>query len=98
VRGHASAQRAAYELRSTSPPDARRETIRHLAELRAAVAGEVLATDKVEAIRATLQRIYSRFELHRAPLPDGWTVDDFYALEAGDYLITMDVREDAPVE
>jgi hypothetical protein len=44
-------------LAAASSPDARRETIRHLAELRAAVAGEVLATDKVEAIRATLQRI-----------------------------------------
>jgi hypothetical protein len=52
----------------------------------------------VEAIRATLQRIYSRFELHRGPIPAGLSVDDADALEAGDYLITMDVRDDAPVE
>jgi hypothetical protein len=91
-------QEAAFD--SATQPDARRETIRHLAELRQAVAGEVLATGKIETVRAAVQRIYERLVLHRGPLslPAGLTVDDMDAIEAGDYLITMDVRDDAPIE
>lgn len=45
--------------------DAESETLRYLAEVRAAVAGEVKDSDRVEAVRATLGRLFDCFVLHR---------------------------------
>jgi site-specific DNA recombinase len=45
--------------------DAEEETLRQLAEIRAAVVGEVRSADGVEAVRAALHRLFDGFTLHR---------------------------------
>src|SRR2546422_93677 len=50
--------------------DAEEATLTYLAELRAALAGEVTEHANVEAVRAALLRIFERFTLHRASAID----------------------------
>ena len=45
------------------------EVLRKLADLRAAVAGEISDADGVEAVRAVLLRLFDRFIIHRG-IPD----------------------------
>ncbi len=79
--------------------DAEAETLMYLAELRAAVAGEVTSEASVEAVRSALLRLFERFTLHRAgtvDLDSLWDEDPFVdATSTGDYLILVEPRADA---
>lgn len=83
--------------------DAEAETLRHLAEIRAAIAGEITDAEGVEAVRAVLGRMFECFVLHRStpervhvelvgqpwiePIPRG------HALEGGDRMRPVLRRE-----
>lgn len=79
--------------------DAEKGTLRYLAELRAALAGEVTSDANVEAVRAALLRIFERFTLHRADSIDLDALADHDpfvdATAAGDYLIVVEPRAEA---
>jgi hypothetical protein len=46
--------------------DVEAETLRQLARIRAAIAGEIRDTDGIEPVRAALNRTFERFVLHRS--------------------------------
>jgi site-specific DNA recombinase len=87
----AAAEAEVKRLRKASK---RRPPIQPLAQLRKAIAAEVAGAPDVDAVRAALRATYESFALHRG-LPDGITAEDAGALEAGDYVISMDARDDA---
>jgi hypothetical protein len=80
--------------------DTETELLRHLAELRAAIAGEVQEAEGVAAIRSALQRMVHRFEVHRAadvgadaiPPPGDAPIGspDTDAISAGGFVLYMD--------
>lgn len=59
IRGHAEALQSEPML-----VDAERETLLALAELRAAVAGEIASSESVRGAQAALRRVFSHFVLH----------------------------------
>jgi DNA invertase Pin-like site-specific DNA recombinase len=68
--------------------DAEAEVMEQLAQLRAAVAGDVKAAEGVEAVRAVLRRLFDRFIFH-PELPDEANVE----LIGNDYWIEPVVNE-----
>lgn len=92
-------EREAEATKAGELVDAEETTLHYLAQLRAALAGEVTSAENVEGVRAALLRIYERMTLHRADAidldalaDDDPTVD---ATAAGEYLIVVEPRPEA---
>jgi site-specific DNA recombinase len=81
--------------------DAETETLKYLAELRAALAGEVSEGTSIEAVRAALLRVFEKFTIHRAgtfDLEKLWDDDPFTGATDtadGEYLILAEPRAEA---
>jgi site-specific DNA recombinase len=91
----AEQEAAEAEVKRLRKAAKRRPPVQSLAQLRNAVATEVAEAPNVDAVRAVLRATYEGFVLHRGLAPEGITAADAGALEAGDYFILMDPRDDA---